>query len=160
MQRDIAREGRHDIHGFGQFAIPETKHSYPTPALPVPRTDLLKHQTARDNTNELSMHTSRIGHHIREVIVEEAQATLGYRHDLEHSASDGAPEPIPDTQEEINVQADAALRELFPRIPNTDRQEIIDHAFRKVCPSTSTDHASCYLTSFREQNSTVSRWSV
>ena len=95
---------------------------------------ILDCQTARDNTNELSLHTSRIGHHIREAIVEEAQATLGYRHDLLHSSSDGAPEPIPKTQEEINAQADAALRELFPRIPNTDRQEIIDHAFRKVCP--------------------------
>ena len=78
------------------------------------------------------MHTSRIGHHIREVIVEEAQATLGYRHDLRPWAGDGAPEPIPETQEAINAQADAALRELFPRIPNTDRQEIIDHAFKKV----------------------------
>lgn len=78
------------------------------------------------------MHTSRIGHHIRETIVEEAQATLGYRHDLLHHTSNGTPEPIPTTQEEINLQANAALRELFPRIPNTDRQEIIDHAFRKV----------------------------
>lgn len=78
------------------------------------------------------MHTSRIGYHIREAIVEEAQAALGYRYDLLHSTKDDAPEPIPATQEEINAQADAALRELFPRIPNTDRQEIIDHAFRKV----------------------------
>ncbi len=41
-------------------------------------------------------------------------------------------EPIPDSQEEINKQADAAIRDLFPRIPNTDRQMIIDHAFKKV----------------------------
>lgn len=42
-------------------------------------------------------------------------------------------EEIPRSQAEINRQADAALRELFPRIPHTDRQQIIDHAFRKVC---------------------------
>lgn len=41
-------------------------------------------------------------------------------------------EPIPKTQEEINKQADAAIRDLFPRIPNTDRQMIIDHAFKLV----------------------------
>lgn len=41
-------------------------------------------------------------------------------------------ELIPRTQQEINDQADAALQELFPRIPHTDRGEIIDHAFRKV----------------------------
>jgi len=41
-------------------------------------------------------------------------------------------EPLLETQEEINAQADAALRDLFPRIPNTDRQEIIDHAFQLV----------------------------
>ncbi|KAI8158360.1 hypothetical protein K4K49_002575 [Colletotrichum sp. SAR 10_70] len=40
-------------------------------------------------------------------------------------------EEIPRSQTEINRQADAALRELFPRIPHTDRQQIIDHAFRK-----------------------------
>lgn len=78
------------------------------------------------------MHTSRIGYHIREAIVNEAQAALGFRYDLLRSTKDDAPEPIPEAQEEINAQADAALRELFPRIPNTDRQEIVDHAFRKV----------------------------
>lgn len=41
-------------------------------------------------------------------------------------------EPIPESQEEINKQADAAIRDLFPRIPNTDRQLIIQHAFQKV----------------------------
>ncbi|SPO03877.1 uncharacterized protein DNG_06560 [Cephalotrichum gorgonifer] len=86
--------------------------------------------TSRDYTNELSMHTSRIGHHIREAIVDEARASLGHRHNPQEAVSNGTPEPIPETQEEINAQADAAIRELFPRIPNTDRQQIIDHAFR------------------------------
>lgn len=41
-------------------------------------------------------------------------------------------EPIPKSQAEITKQADAAIRDLFPRIPNTDRQMILDHAFTKV----------------------------
>lgn len=40
-------------------------------------------------------------------------------------------EPIPESQDEINKQADGAIRDLFPRIPNTDRQRIIEHAFQK-----------------------------
>jgi hypothetical protein len=42
------------------------------------------------------------------------------------------PEPIPERQEDINKQADAAIRDLFPRIPDTDCQMIIEHAFNKV----------------------------
>lgn len=49
--------------------------------------------------------------------------------------TDGEPEPIPETQEAYHAQADAAIRDLFPRIPNTDRQMIIEHAFSKVCAS-------------------------
>lgn len=45
---------------------------------------------------------------------------------------DGRPEPIPETQAEYHAQADAAIRDLFPRIPNTDRQIIIEHAFTRV----------------------------
>jgi hypothetical protein len=45
------------------------------------------------------------------------------------------PEPIPESQEDINKQADGAIRDLFPRIPNTDRQMIIEHAFQKVIPA-------------------------
>lgn len=41
-------------------------------------------------------------------------------------------EPIPESQDEINKQADGAIRDLFPRIPHTDRQMIIEHAFKKV----------------------------
>lgn len=40
-------------------------------------------------------------------------------------------EPIPESQDEINKQADGAIRDLFPRIPNTDRTMIIEHAFKK-----------------------------
>ena len=46
--------------------------------------------------------------------------------------SGNKPDPIPESQEEINKQADAAIRDLFPRIPNTDREMIVRHAFQKV----------------------------
>lgn len=64
--------------------------------------------------------------------MEQARASLG---DAEHGAmgmAPGLPEPIPERQADINKQADAAIRDLFPRIPNTDRQMIIEHAFNKV----------------------------
>ncbi|KAI3399210.1 hypothetical protein diail_7579 [Diaporthe ilicicola] len=87
--------------------------------------------TAKDaNANKLALQMSRSGHHIRRTIVEEARAQLG-EEDASTASNSGEPEPIPETQEEYNAQADAALRDLFPRIPNTDRQMIIEHAFKK-----------------------------
>lgn len=76
--------------------------------------------------SKISDHVHRIGYHFREYIVEQARELVG-----ETDVSDDTA-PIPKTQDEINRQADAALRDLFPRIPNTDRQMIIDHAFRLV----------------------------
>ncbi|KAF7544550.1 hypothetical protein G7046_g9766 [Stylonectria norvegica] len=82
--------------------------------------------------NPLAHHVHRIGHHFREVIVDEAREILGQTQALESIQVSGhSPEPIPESQEEYNVQVDAALRDLFPRIPNTDRQMIIEHAFRR-----------------------------
>lgn len=85
----------------------------------------------------------RLGYHFRSVIVEEASASIqlqsvrrGGVNVLQSSAhydlTAAGRYPIPATQEEINKQADAAIRDLFPRIPNTDRQQIIDHAFQLV----------------------------
>lgn len=88
-----------------------------------------------DIAPELSLALNREGHHIRETIVEEARALLGEAGLDERQ--DGA-EPIPESQEEINKQADAALRDLFPRIPHTDRQAIIERSFRKVRAQNST----------------------
>lgn len=48
------------------------------------------------------------------------------------SDTEDRPDPIPESQAEINRQADAAIRDLFPRIPNTDREMIVQHAFQKV----------------------------
>ncbi|KAK7735022.1 hypothetical protein SLS63_004007 [Diaporthe eres] len=88
--------------------------------------------TAKDaNANKLALQMSRSGHHIRRTIVEEARALIG-EEDASTASNSGEPEPIPDSQEEYNAQADAALRDLFPRIPNTDRQMIIEHAFKKL----------------------------
>ncbi|KAJ4134748.1 hypothetical protein NW768_004349 [Fusarium equiseti] len=90
-------------------------------------------KNAKDPTtsNILSHQVHRIGHHVRETIVEEARASLGPSIDQMLPVSRGAPEPIPKSQEEYDAQVDAALRDLFPRIPNTDRQMIIEHAFRR-----------------------------
>uniref|UniRef100_A0A4E9DQQ6 DUF2293 domain-containing protein n=1 Tax=Gibberella zeae TaxID=5518 RepID=A0A4E9DQQ6_GIBZA len=88
---------------------------------------------AKDNSasNVLSHQVHRIGHHVRETIVDEARASLGQSIEDMLPAARGAPEPIPASQAEYDAQVDAALRDLFPRIPNTDRQMIIEHAFRR-----------------------------
>ena len=74
----------------------------------------------------------RIGYHFRETIVDEAIEALGETAMSYKVYNPKDIEPIPQTQVEINAQADAAIRDLFPRIPNTDRQMVIDHAFKKV----------------------------
>ncbi|KAK1239448.1 hypothetical protein MKX07_008936 [Trichoderma sp. CBMAI-0711] len=71
--------------------------------------------------NVLAHQMHRIGHHIRQVIVEEAKASLG---DMPHRlgpVTDAGPEPIPKSQAVYHAQVDAAIRDLFPRVPNTDR---------------------------------------
>ncbi|KAK4228479.1 hypothetical protein QBC38DRAFT_414617 [Podospora fimiseda] len=83
-------------------------------------------------SKRLSLHLNRVGHHIREAIVEEARKSLGDNNLIGDATLLGLPEPIPERQEDINAQADAALRDLFPRIPHTDRQMIIAHAFNKA----------------------------
>ncbi|KAK4139825.1 uncharacterized protein C8A04DRAFT_15505 [Dichotomopilus funicola] len=85
-------------------------------------------------SKRLSSHLNRIGHHVRQTIVEQARATLGDEGLGAVGAAPGLPEPIPEKQEDINAQADAAIRDLFPRVPNTDRQSIIEHAFNKSRP--------------------------
>ncbi|KAI9738490.1 MAG: hypothetical protein M1818_005387 [Claussenomyces sp. TS43310] len=84
---------------------------------------------------QLGEHVHRVGYHFRSGIVEKAAASLGSSGvDSTGTTVDvrlGSPDRIPDTQEEVNKQADAAIRDLFPRIPNTDREMIIQHAFQK-----------------------------
>ncbi|KAI0025670.1 hypothetical protein F4780DRAFT_218922 [Xylariomycetidae sp. FL0641] len=84
--------------------------------------------------NQIEHHTNRIGYHFRQQVVEEARKILrakGHPDANCKTRQRGDPEPIPRTQREINQEADAVLRDLFPRIPNTDRHEIISHAFKK-----------------------------
>ncbi|KAI0859282.1 hypothetical protein F4860DRAFT_268900 [Xylaria cubensis] len=86
------------------------------------------------DTLKLDHHMNRLGYHFRCSIVEEARKVLneqGHHEQAAYVHEPGKPEPIPNSQREIDLEADAVLRDLFPRIPNTDRQEIIDHAFKK-----------------------------
>ncbi|KAJ1338016.1 DUF2293 domain-containing protein [Microdochium nivale] len=86
------------------------------------------------NTTILDHHMNRFGCHFRQTIVDEARRDLrteGILYQPPPPGVPGQPEPIPNSQIEINRQADAVLRDLFPRIPNTDRHEIIAHAFKK-----------------------------
>ncbi|KAH8601016.1 hypothetical protein B0O99DRAFT_502949 [Bisporella sp. PMI_857] len=79
---------------------------------------------SNEKMSKISEHVHRTGYHFREYIVDEARNLVG------ETITSTTTAPIPKTQEEINKQADAAIRDLFPRIPNTDRQMIIDHAFK------------------------------
>ncbi|KAI0402122.1 hypothetical protein F4802DRAFT_577280 [Xylaria palmicola] len=86
------------------------------------------------DTLKLDHHMNRLGYHFRCSIVEEARKVLSRKGHHEQAAyvhDPGRPEPIPNSQREIDNEADAVLRDLFPRIPHTDRREIIDHAFKK-----------------------------
>ncbi|KAG5984701.1 hypothetical protein E4U55_003648 [Claviceps digitariae] len=82
-------------------------------------------------TNSLSQQVNRLGHHVRQSIVEAARESIAHLPQSGAATPDGKPEPIPESQTEYHLQADAALRDLFPRIPNTDRQIIIEHAFTR-----------------------------
>ncbi|RFU26043.1 hypothetical protein B7463_g10293, partial [Scytalidium lignicola] len=86
---------------------------------------------SKETNSRISDHVFRTGYHFRSTIVEKARKIIGEAIDTENAKSWGYIEPIPESQEEINKQADAAIRDLFPRIPNTDRQLIIQHAFQK-----------------------------
>ncbi|KAI1118165.1 hypothetical protein F5Y14DRAFT_299923 [Nemania sp. NC0429] len=86
------------------------------------------------DTLKLDHHMNRLGYHFRHSVIEAARKALYKKGHFDQAAyihEPGKPEPIPNSQREIDQEADAVLRDLFPRIPNTDRQEIIDHAFKK-----------------------------
>jgi hypothetical protein len=91
-------------------------------------------QTQKEENSKISEHIHRTGYHFREVIVDEAREIVGETVVVSQPRryGPGEIEPIPESQEEINKQADGAIRDLFPRIPNIDRTMIIEHAFKKV----------------------------
>ncbi|KAI0124888.1 hypothetical protein BJ170DRAFT_685765 [Xylariales sp. AK1849] len=87
---------------------------------------------SRDMT-QLDHHLHRAGYHFRQTIVDRAREKLraaGFYHPKTFTLPRG-PEAIPQDRMEMFRQADAVLRDLFPRIPNTDRHEIVLHAFDK-----------------------------
>ncbi|KAH6683281.1 hypothetical protein B0J14DRAFT_575557 [Halenospora varia] len=86
---------------------------------------------SKEEKSKISEHMYRTGYHFREMIVDDAREIVGETVLTRTTVAPGEIEPIPESQEEINKQADAAIRDLFPRIPNTDRTMIIEHAFRK-----------------------------
>ncbi|KAG5968791.1 hypothetical protein E4U57_003966 [Claviceps arundinis] len=96
-------------------------------------------------TNCLSQQVNRLGHHVRQTIVEAARESIAHLPQSDAVTPDGKPEPIPISLAEYHAQADAALRDLFPRIPNTDRQIIIEHAFTRVSILPHV-HLQCSLT--------------
>lgn len=87
------------------------------------------------STDTLAHQVNRIGHHVRHTIAEQARTSIGdsdgYSPEPNPPSGFPAPEPIPKSQREINEQADNAIKDLFPRIPNTDRRSIIERAFKK-----------------------------
>lgn len=96
-------------------------------------TNVKSHQNASGPSSDLSQQMNRVGYHFRHQIVQEAMHSLNMASIRDPElVSPGGVERIPQSQRQINEQADAAIRELFPKIPNTDRGEIINHAFRKV----------------------------
>jgi hypothetical protein len=93
---------------------------------------LIYAQSWKEENSKISEHVHRTGYHFRESIVDEAREIIGETVISNPTITPGFIEPIPESQDEINKQADGAIRDLFPRIPNTDRQMIIEHAFKKV----------------------------
>lgn len=86
-------------------------------------------ESSADMSYQLSHQLHRSGHHVRGNIVEEARALIADMPDAEFS---GKPEPIPATQDQYTRQVSDAIRDLFPNIPNTDRELIIIHGFNLV----------------------------
>ncbi|PNY27951.1 Uncharacterized protein TCAP_02122 [Tolypocladium capitatum] len=81
--------------------------------------------TALSYANQLN----RVGCHFHTKIVQEARTSIVGAPEQQARVPHGEPEPIPKSQRLYHAQADAVLRDLFPRIPNTDRQRILERAF-------------------------------
>ena len=92
------------------------------------RTQSSNSTTALSYANQLN----RVGCHFHADIVQEARACISGPPEQPARVPDGVPEPIPRSQRVYHAQADAVLRDLFPRIPNTDRQRILERAFTFV----------------------------
>ncbi|RDA87229.1 hypothetical protein CP532_2541 [Ophiocordyceps camponoti-leonardi (nom. inval.)] len=76
----------------------------------------------------LATQMNRVGYHFHANVVREARTSIRQVTEQLFTVP-GIPEPIPESQSLYYTQADAVLRDLFPRIPNTDRQRVILHSF-------------------------------
>ncbi|CZT00681.1 uncharacterized protein RAG0_08627 [Rhynchosporium agropyri] len=92
---------------------------------------IVSSQAQTQENTKISEHIHRTGYYFREAIVNQAREIVGETVISNPTILPGTVEPIPESQDEINKQADAAIRDLFPRIPNPDRIMIIEHAFKK-----------------------------
>lgn len=92
-------------------------------------------------STDQSVHTQthRLGFHFRERIVDQArESLLASGKMVSPKITSGQPESTPKDRNQIFKEADAVLRDLFPRIPNSNRMDILRHSFDKVCPSVLT----------------------
>ncbi|CAN8103553.1 unnamed protein product [Discula destructiva] len=105
--KDLSRE-----RGVLMFVVSGVDHNY---------------KYGEDDGQKLALQVHRMGHHFRSVIVKEAKALVG----KEVASAETDNWQLPETQDEINAQAEAAMRDLFPRIPNFDKRQILELAFKK-----------------------------
>ncbi|ETS78743.1 hypothetical protein PFICI_08596 [Pestalotiopsis fici W106-1] len=86
-----------------------------------------------ESTDEsVHSHTHRLGYHFRERIVDQARDSLTASGVImPQKIASGRPESIPKDRNQILKEADAVLRDLFPRIPNSNRIDILRHSFDK-----------------------------
>lgn len=106
---------------------------------------------AHVDPDKISHHVHRIGHHFPNEVVDQACNWLGYtgrngtfekNFDLaqtsriaqaleKHKKNSGQGDAA-NSEQETKEQIQAAMRDLFPRIPNKDMKAIVKHAFRQV----------------------------
>ena len=104
------------------------------------------------NKNELSKEVHRVGWHFPSSVVSRACMSLGIdisqsgralkRHHKwpkevprsKQTTKDSKVEGQSQSQVEIDAQAKAAIKDLFPAIPPNDLHQIVDHAFDLVRP--------------------------
>ncbi|KAF3011524.1 hypothetical protein E8E14_009486 [Neopestalotiopsis sp. 37M] len=85
-------------------------------------------------STDQSVHTQthRLGYHFRERIVDQArESLLASGKMVSPKITSAQPESTPKDRNQIFKEADAVLRDLFPRIPNSNRMDILRHSFDK-----------------------------
>ncbi|KAL7623996.1 hypothetical protein AAE478_005553 [Parahypoxylon ruwenzoriense] len=135
---------RHPPPGFEFIPIGHPRLSYECKEMSREEEAMIFIVSDAKNPDNLDHHMNRVGYHFRQTIVDQARLNLkeaGKSDRTARAGRPGEPEPIPKDQREIDAQVDAVLRDLFPRIPHTDRRQIIQHAFQKDGKATSVGMA-------------------